>query len=249
MRLLLINTNTTEAITTLLLDSARRLVDSSVVVTGATARFGARYIASRSAYAIAGHAALDAYTRHGREVDAVIVACFGDPGLLALREIAPVPVVGMAEASCRVAASRGRFAIVTGGAAWVPMLREFVAMLGLERQLAGVRAVAPTGAAIAADPQGSYVLLANECQAAVREDGAEVVILGGAGLVGIAEKIAGHVSVPLIDCLAAAIAVAQNGVKNARSAGTPPVFPYPVESIGLSDPLATMLAGHPAGTR
>src|SRR6266567_729094 len=110
MRLLLINSNTTEAITTLLVDAARRLVDPSVTVIGATARFGARYIASRTAYAIAGHAALDAYAEHGRGADAAIIACFGDPGLLALREIAPVPVVGMAEASCRLAAARGRFA-------------------------------------------------------------------------------------------------------------------------------------------
>src|SRR5262249_9733144 len=104
-RLLLINTNTTETITTLLLDAARRMVDPSVTVTGVTARFGARYIASRSAYAIAEHAALDAYAEHGRDADAVIIACFGDPGLLALREIAPVPVIGMAEASSRLAAS------------------------------------------------------------------------------------------------------------------------------------------------
>src|SRR5215510_9978502 len=118
MRLLLINTNTSETITALLVDAARRLAGPGVVVTGSTARFGARYIASRSAYAIAGHAVLDTYAEHRREADAVIIACFGDPGLLALREIAPVPVIGMAEASCRLAASRGRFAIVTGGAAW-----------------------------------------------------------------------------------------------------------------------------------
>ena len=86
---------------------------------GATGRFGARYIASRAASAVAAHAALDAYAEHGAGADAVLIGCFGDPGLDALREVAPVPVLGLADAAgaeaMRIAP---RFGVVTGGAAW-----------------------------------------------------------------------------------------------------------------------------------
>jgi len=47
----------------------------------------------------------------------------GDPGLLALRESSPAPVSGLAEAAFMDAARHGRFAIVTGGARWAPMLQ------------------------------------------------------------------------------------------------------------------------------
>ena len=243
MRLLLINTNTSVAITDRLVGAARGFAASGTTIIGATARFGARYIATRSAYAIAAHAALDAYAEHGRDADAVVIACFGDPGLLALREIAKIPVIGMAEASCRAAARHGRFAIVTGGAGWVAMLTEFVATLGLTAQLACVRAVAPTGAEIAADPAGSEQILAQECRAAVVDNGADVVILGGAGLVGIAERIAAEVPVPVIDGLAAAIRSAQECPVEPRPGAGLAALAQPVESIGLGGRLAALLSG------
>ncbi len=243
MRLLLINTNTSAAITDMLVAAARRIAGAGVDVKGATARFGGRYIATRATYAIAAHAALDAYAEHGEGADVVILACFGDPGLLALREVANVPVIGMAEAACLEAAGRGRFAIVTGGAGWGPMLREFVGLLGLTDRLAGIRTVAPTGAEIAADPDGSRELLARACREAARDDGADVVILGGAGLVGIAERIAAEVPVPLIDGLAAAIRRAEAGCGETRTGIDDAVPAGPVQSVGLGEPLARLLAG------
>jgi allantoin racemase len=244
MRLLLINTNTTVAITDKLVAAAQRMAGAGIDVAGVTARFGARYIATRAAYAIAGHAALDAYAEHGQDADAVVLACFGDPGLAALREIAEVPVIGMAEAACRQAAHQGRFAIVTGGAAWRPMLEELVATLGLGNLLAAIRTVALTGAEIAADPAGSADMLVRQCCAAVVEDGADVVILGGAGLVGIAELISADVPVPLIDGLAASVRAAERILRAPRPAATSEK-PAPVESIGLGGRLAGLLAGRP----
>src|SRR5258708_14508790 len=80
-------------------------------------------MASRAAAAIAGHAALDALAEHVLDCDVVYLACFGDPGLAALKEVAPVPVVGMAEAAVEAACRLSRrFAIVTGGAPLPPML-------------------------------------------------------------------------------------------------------------------------------
>jgi allantoin racemase len=140
VRLLLINPNTTESVTERVAARAREVVGDGAEIRAVTARFGARYIASRAAYAVAGHAALEALSEHSESCDAVLLACFGDPGLAALKELSPMPVVGMAEASCHLACLLGRrFSIVTGGTCWGPMLEEFVAALGLSGRLAGIR--------------------------------------------------------------------------------------------------------------
>src|ERR1700732_3221198 len=119
LRILVINPNTSAAVTEIVAARMREIAGPDVTILPVTGRFGARYIASRAAAAVAGHAALDALAEHVAGCDAVYLACFGDPGLAALKEVSPVPVVGMAEASCRAACSRGeRFAIFTGGASW-----------------------------------------------------------------------------------------------------------------------------------
>lgn len=241
MQLLLINPNTTATITDLVANEARKVVAPGTEIRAVTGRFGARYVASRAAYAVAGHAALEAYAEHGTSADAVVLACFGDPGLLALKEIAHQPVVGMAEASCLTAtALGGRFSIVTGGERWGPMLEEFVASLGLRDRLVSVETVAPSGADIARDPDRALGMLADACCAAVRERRADCVILAGAGLAGLASRIADRVPVPLIDSLEAAVRLAET-LACARptkpSVGGFAMTP-PVETIGLGAALA-----------
>jgi allantoin racemase len=126
-------------------------------------------------------------------------------------------VVGMAEASILQACALGRrFSIVTGGAAWKPMLEEFVAAQGLSTRLASVRTVAPTGVDIARNPKAALSLLARGCNACAREDGADLVILGGAGLAGLAPRLQGKVEVPLLDGLACAVAMAEGLAKLAK---------------------------------
>lgn len=241
MRILLINPNTTAAVTDIVAGHARRIAGDEADVVAVTGRFGARYISTRAAAAIAGYAGLDAMAEHVAGCDAVYLACFGDPGLLALREIAPVPVVGMAEAACHAACAQGRrFSIVTGGALWKPMLEEFVATIGLGDRLAGVRTIAPTGGQIAENPDAALADLAAACAACAREDGAGVVILGGAALAGLAERIQPDVPVPVICSVAAgtraAIAAARAGLSDRAAVPT-------TESVGLSADLAEMLAG------
>jgi allantoin racemase len=246
MQLLLINPNTTAEITDLVVRHARVFAAPGTTLVGATGRFGARYVATRAAYAIAAHAALDAYAEQGDSADAVILACFGDPGLGALRELAHQPVLGLAEAACQAAARQsGRFAIVTGGERWGPMLEEFVASIGLAHHLAGVTTVAPSGADIARDPDAALTLLTDACNAAIDKHQASTVILGGAGLAGIAPRIAARVRAPLIDPLQVAVHAAQ------LLAAAPPAKPAsgsyapttPVPTTGLSEHLARHMEG------
>jgi Asp/Glu/hydantoin racemase len=239
--LLLINPNTTASITDLVLKTAKRFVAKGTTLRAVTGAFGPRYIASRIGYAIAGHAAVDALANDKARKDAVVLACFGDPGLAALKEVSRVPVVGMAEAAILHAAAVGkRFSIVTGGVRWKPMLEEFVAAQGMSARLASVRTVAPTGADIARNPKAAMALLAKGCAACVREDGADVVILGGAGLAGLAAKLKSSVDVPLLDGVACAISLAETLAKQ-KPAGLGRKAP-PVESIGLSKALAKALS-------
>lgn len=240
MRILLINPNTTPSVTDLVAAHVLRIAGGSAEFVPVTGRLGARYIASRAAAAIAAHAALDALAEHGEGCDAVYLACFGDPGLAALREISPVPVVGMAEASCLAATARGgRFAIVTGGALWGPMLTEFVGWLGLSDKLACVRTIAPTGGQIAQDPDAALADLAAACTTCARRDGAEVVILGGAALAGLAARIQPQVPVPVL----CSVEVGTRAVMAAALCGLPPGPPAPaLDSIGLGDALAARLA-------
>ena len=239
-RLLLINPNTTQSITDLVLKHAKRFAAKGTTLRAISGAFGPRYIASRIGYAIAGHAAVDALANDRGARDAVVLAGFGDPGLAALKEVSKVPVVGMAEASILQACAIGRrFSIVTGGERWKPMLEEFVAAQGLAARLASVRTVAPTGADIARNPKAAMALLARGCSACAREDGADVVILGGAGLAGLAAKLQGTVDVPLLDGVACAISMAEALAKQKPCrAGTPPA---PVASVGLSKGLAKLI--------
>jgi Asp/Glu/hydantoin racemase len=241
--ILLINPNTTASITDLVLKTAKRFAAKGTNLRAVTGAFGPRYIASRVGYAIAGHAAVDAFANDRGRKDAVVLACFGDPGLAALKEIAKVPVVGMADASILQACAMGnRFSIVTGGERWKSMLEEFVAGHGLSSRLASIRTVAPTGADIARNPKAAMALLAKGCGACA-QDGADVVILGGAGLAGLAAKLKSTVDVPLLDGVACAVsmaeALAQQKLAKAKSGAL--ALPAPVESIGLSPALTKLL--------
>ena len=197
-RVLLINANTTRSVTDLIEHHARKAIGKEVEIRAVTVAFGAPYVTSEAAYAVAGHAALDCLQRHVEGCDAVLIACFGDPGLFALREASAVPVIGMAEACMQEAAQSGRFSIVTGGPAWKPILRRLALALDLAENLASIRALPLTGPELAANP--SMVL--EEARKAVDEDGARSVIIGGAALAGITARIAAKVDAPLIDSVA-----------------------------------------------
>jgi Asp/Glu/hydantoin racemase len=205
VKLLVVNPNTTAAVSDLLARRVRAAVGAAAEVRAITARFGAAYIASEASYVVAAHAALAACSAHcdahGRP-DAIIVGCFGDPGVFALREALALPVFGLAEAAMREAATHGRFAIVTGGAAWGPMLMRLARALELADRLATVEIVAATGAELAADPERAVALLGDVCARAA--EGVDAVVLGGAALAGMAEAISSRLAVPLIDSVDAA---------------------------------------------
>jgi allantoin racemase len=224
VRLLVVNPNTSDAVSALLLQHVGAIVGKDVTLRVATASFGANYISDEPSFAIAAHAGLDAAARdheaHG-EADALLLGCFGDPGIEALRALTGRPVVGLAEAAMREAATYGRFAIVTGGAAWKPMLERIARALGWGERLVRVEALAQSGAVLAADPDRAVAALTEACRRAAV--GADAVVLGGAGLAGLAARVAPALERPLIDSVTAgATALVAAARSNAPSSSPGP---------------------------
>lgn len=223
--LLVINPNTSAHVSTLLQSHAQAAAGPGVQVRTVTADFGAPYIACEASYAVAGHALLDRWAKALREEapapDAVLIGCFGDPGLLALRQGSAVPVTGLAEAAFVEGARHGRFAIVTGGERWKPMLERLAYALGHREALAGIHTVVPSGAELASQPEAAIALLAQACEEAATRWHVDAVVLGGAGLAGMAAAVQSQVSVPVIDSVIAGTrhALALPALAEARTNG------------------------------
>lgn len=200
MRLLCINPNTSEAMTGAVVAAVRPCLPPGTDIVAETARFGAPAIASRTAFAVGAHATVACFAGRAHEPwDAVLLACFGDPAREAMREIADVPVLGMAEAAMILAARRhGRFSVVTGGILWERMLTEFAGAIGLAEQLVSVRTIAATGGDIFRDPHAARAALV-AAVAQAEGDGASCAILGGAALVGMAAVLRADTTLPLLD--------------------------------------------------
>jgi Asp/Glu/hydantoin racemase len=239
-RILILNSNTTPGVTDLVIRHARISLGEGYELIPATARFGAPYISTEAAYVIAGHAALDALAEAGKDFDSVLLACFGDPGLFALKEVSAVPVVGLAEAAMIEAGAHGRCSIVTGGVRWKVMLERLALALGVGAQIASIRPIEWTGERIAADPEGAIAFLVAEVRAAVSADGAQAVILGGAALAGLGARIAPLVEVPVIDSVYAGARVAARLARGARAHA--PVARPATPTVGIGVALERMLA-------
>jgi allantoin racemase len=211
------NSQTTERLRRVLLP---RLPDG-VSLDFCTARFGANYIACEASHAVASHACIDAWVHYHDQFQApnlagVLIGCFGDPGLFALRESSACPVTGLAEASFIQAAAKGPFAIVTGGERWKPMLQRLAQNLGYGNDLRHIETVAPSGAQLQADPEMALRCLLQACHQA-ESQGARSIILGGAGLAGYAGALQDRCALPLIDSAQAGLEVLlQNRVPEAK---------------------------------
>jgi len=207
-QLLVINPNTGEDTTQRLQSWLKPQLPIDVQMSCITARFGAPYIACEASHAVAGHAVLDAWAHHLKTTQqlphTVLIACFGDPGLFALRASSACPVSGLAEASFILASDLGPFAIVTGGVHWAPMLRRLAQNLGFAAQLKAIEIVPETGVQLLADKAMALRVLIRACDRAA-DSGAQTIILGGAGLAGYAEELQAQVKLPLIDSVSAGL--------------------------------------------
>jgi allantoin racemase len=113
MRLLLINPNISDSVSELIRSEAMRSASPQTQITVATAAFGVAYIETRFEAMMGAYAAAERAAELEGTYDAVVVAAFGDPGLLALREVLKCPVTGLTEAALASAMLLGqKFSIV-----------------------------------------------------------------------------------------------------------------------------------------
>jgi allantoin racemase len=240
--LLIINPNTSasvsETLRSIAVDVATtmgdgEMSDGETSIRVQTARLGASYISDEVTFAIAAHALLDAYAldaaQHpAQRPGAVLIGCFGDPGLAALQQLCPVPVLGLAQASMGAAHALGPYAVLTGGQAWVPMLERLISQLGFAGHLVRVQAVEKTGAELAAAPASAIAELTAQCISIVRKyPRVQSIVLGGAALGGMAEPIAqamakqGAAHVRLVDSVRQSITLALKAVQQPMPTKSP----------------------------
>ena len=246
MRLLLINPNISDSVTTLIEAEARRSASPETQITMQTAAFGVAYIETRFEALIGAYASAQLAAEHHAGHDAVIVAAFGDPGLAGLREALPVPVLGMTESALATACLLGhRFSIIAISQRIQAWYREVVEANGLIGRLASIRALDRPLASIGHVQDDHAEALRTLCERAVREDGAEVIVLAGAPLAGLARALHGQLPVPVVDGVSSAVRHAetlgalQPGKATLGSFAPPPVKP----NRGLPDAVVRLLAG------
>ncbi|MCX5976718.1 MAG: aspartate/glutamate racemase family protein [Coprothermobacterota bacterium] len=142
--------------------------------------------------------------------DAVVIACFSDPGITAAREISTIPVLGIQETTLHVACMLGaKFTIITNRIQRIAHKQEQARKLGLESKLASVRALGLSVAEADAQPARAKERIIEASRRAIEEDGAEVIVLGCAGMAGYAEDVERALGVVVLDPSSVALKVAE----------------------------------------
>jgi Asp/Glu/hydantoin racemase len=271
MKLLVINPNISDDVTALIESEALRSASPGTELVVRTARHGVDYIETRFESLIAGGAVAEIiadYTAESSDggaasradrIDGVVVAAFGDPGMPALKELADVPVIGITEAALCAAALQGhRFSIIAISDRIRPWYLDCVERFGLGGRLASIRSINESLNAIGSVQQDFKETLLALSRQAVAEDGADVVILAGAPLAGLARELRGQIPVPVVDGISAGIRMAeavvglQSGPHRAGAFAPPPVKARRGLSKNLDAALTAAQAaqaapsGHPA---
>ena len=136
--------------------------------------------------------------------DAYIIACHCDPNMDVIKEITDKPVVGIGEASMRIASMLGhRFSIIQTTKESVPLKEALVRKYQLQDSLASVRA--PRDISPGCSDEEKYITAA---RAAIAEDRADVIVLGCAGLTGLNKRMQKELGVPVLDGVICALILA-----------------------------------------
>jgi len=142
---------------------------------------------------------------------AVVIDCFGDPGLDAARELVRIPVLGVAQSACHLAAQLApRFSIINTVPEFAYIDRGLVAKYGLSQHLASVITIHTPVLALEANPRRTVTTLVSAVKEARKKDGAQAVVLGCTGMSSLVAQVRKRVAreginLPIIEPLRAAI--------------------------------------------
>jgi allantoin racemase len=245
MKILIANPNISTSVTDRLVASGKLVASPGTELIPMTAPRGVPFIATRAEAAVGGAVLLEMLAERRGTFDAAVVAAFGDPGLGGARELFDFPVVGMAEAAMLVACTLGRsFGIVSFSKSLEPWFAEIVAWHGLSGRCVAIRTPDEGFRSLNNVQEEMEQLLIDLANRTVADHGADVVILAGAPLAGLANKIRGRVPVPLVDGIQAAVTMAEGLLRMNPRKATAGTFrrPDPKDSKGLAGPLADVIA-------
>ena len=211
MKIMVINPNTSQSMTDHLRLELERVKRPDTQLTVVCPTKGPETIESAYEEVCAIPPTLELVKRANREgYDAVILACFSDPGLEPAKEISRIPVVGIEESTLHMATMLGaKFSILTPKKNRIASKRSHVHKHGLDYFLASVRSLDLSVAETDENPEKTKKRILELSQKAVEEDGAEVIILGCAGMAGYAEEIEKKLGAKVLDPCAVALKVAE----------------------------------------
>ena len=234
-RLLVVNPNTSVEMT----ETIRRAAETAAAAIGVSVQTvcpsnGPESIEGRFDEIVSAYWTLDCVMQVVADYDGVVVACYGPhPAIEGIREATCVPTMGIMEASVLYALPLGaRFSIVTTSPRWQPLLVEGIKLLGVDSRCASVRSSGLAVLDLDRLPHEEVCArLAAEARLAVEIDGAEVILLGCAGMAGLHESVASAAGVPVVDAVWAGVievgALARAGAQTSKRNLYRPVEPRP----------------------
>ena len=166
--------------------------------------------------------------------DGVIIYCFGDPGLRAAKEKLNIPVVGINEPSIHIASILGdKFSIISPGptvrgiSIVIALTKDKMKLYGFEHKCASVRSIGIPVLDLEKDKSREAERVFEEAKKAVDEDGADTIVLGCGGILGVEERILKELKVPVVVPGVAALKICEDlicmGIAQSKHYfGTPP---------------------------
>ena len=211
MRIKVINPNTTRSMTERIAAGARAVAAPGTEIVAVSPAMGPVSIEGHYDEAVSALGVLDEVRRGERDgIDGYVIACFGDPGLRAAREVARGPVVGIAEAAMHAASFIATgFSIVTTLERTCDIARQLAESYGMARFCRGIRGT--DLAVLDLEKPGSEArhIITEECRRALREDRSDAIVLGCAGMSDLAAAIAAAIDAPVISGVEAAVKTAE----------------------------------------
>ncbi len=214
MRILVANVNTTQSMTDSIAAQAASIAAPGTEIVGITPRFGADSCEGNFESYLAAIAVMDRVVNYADPFDAVIQAGYGEHGREGLQELLDVPVVDITEAAASTAMFLGhKYSVVTTLDRAVPLIEDRLKLAGLDARCASVRASGMAVLELEEEPERAVEAIIEQAVLAVREDKAEVIVLGCGGMAGLDEEIRKRAGVPVVDGVASAVTIAESLVR------------------------------------
>ncbi|MFZ5705802.1 MAG: aspartate/glutamate racemase family protein [Pseudomonadota bacterium] len=228
MKILVINPNTTAAMTESIGAIAKKYAAPGTEITVCSPEWGPRSIEGHFEEQIAALATIETVVRYRDDFDGFVIACYGDPGVNACREVTDKPVLGIAEASMHTACLLGhKFSVVTVIERACALIEDGVKRVGLSDRCASIRSTGMSVLEIEENPQQAVVQMVEQGRLAIRDDGAEVICLGCAGMGPLDDQLEEQLGVPVLDGTACAVKMLEGILAYGKSTSKVRAFAWP----------------------